>query len=94
MASPLFSLLLLALASILANLSTQRASPRVPAALGWPLVLALAAGATVLLAGNLSLAVAISVTLLYLMTGIPLVSALLGYRNRSRAHPRLARHES
>src|SRR5690606_37284883 len=81
-------------ASILANLSTQRTSPRVPAALGWPLVLALAAGATVLLAGNLSLAVAISVTLLYLMTGIPLVSALLGYLNRSRARPRLARHES
>lgn len=92
MAPSLLSLLLLALASILANLSTQRASPRVPAMLGWPLALALAIGATALLAGLLSLPVAISVTLLYLMAGIPLVSALLGYRNRSRARPRLARH--
>ncbi|MCD0505325.1 hypothetical protein [Bordetella petrii] len=94
MTSAQISLLALALASILANLSTERASPRMSGLLGWPLALALAVGAVLLLARSLSLAVAISVALLYLMAGIPLVSALLGYRNRSRRSPRPARHES
>lgn len=93
MTSVQISLLALALASILANLCTERASPRIPGPLGWPLALALAVGAVMLLARSFSLAVAISIALLYLMAGIPLVSALLGYRNRSRRGPRLARHE-
>lgn len=73
---------LLGIASITANLSTERASPRIHGALGWPITLALAVAGIALLSRALPLEVALAVALLYLMTGIIVVSALLGYRNR------------
>lgn len=88
------SLPALALACVLANLSTERAAPRIPAAIGWPLTALLVVCAIAALCRDLSLPVAISVASLYLMAGIAVVSALLGYRNRSRRPSARNRHES
>lgn len=82
---------LLGLASISANLSTERASPRIPGMIGWPLTAVFTAAGIVLLASAFPVAVAISMGLLYLMAGISLVSAILGYRNRSKRRVKASR---
>lgn len=94
MANNIAAIVLLALASVTANLSTERASPHIDGAIGWPLTAMLLIAGIMVLATELTVAVAISVGLLYLMIGISLISAILGYRNRSSDRPRARRQDA
>lgn len=94
MANNIAAIVLLALASITANLSTERASPHIDGAIGWALTAILLIAGIMVLATDLTVAVAISVGLLYLMIGIALISAMLGYRNRSSGRARARRQDA
>ena len=72
----------LLLAAITANLSTERAQPRLNPALGWPLTFAFFALAVAALTRHLGMAVAMAVALAGLMVCIPGVSAWMGWRQR------------
>jgi len=74
----------LLLAAITANLSTERAQPRLNPRLGWPLTAALFAFAVLTAMRQLGPAVAVAVALAGLMVGIPGVSAWMGWRQRQK----------
>lgn len=79
---PLVAVTCLALASVTANLSTERARPRLNPVLGWSLTIALLGAAIVALAQPLGKAEAVAVALAGLMIGIPCVSSWIGLRRR------------
>lgn len=73
--------LFLAIVAVVANLSTSRATPRLPGFIAALVMGGFVALALYLLALQMHPAVALAVTIIVLMTFIPAVAALLAYRN-------------
>jgi len=76
----------LALAAIVATLSTERARPRFEAHIGWPASFGLLAIGIALLSRQLGNIEAFAVAIIALGLGIPLASALFAWFWRGRAH--------
>lgn len=76
----------LSLASVVVNLCTPRARPRINAWLGTSVAGALFAVGVAALMQQLAGVVAVAVALCGLMLGIAVVSVLLAVRNRKRGH--------
>lgn len=79
----LLAMITLAMASVVALLSTQRAKPSyLRGNVGWVLASVLAIAAVFLFMQQWGVAVAVSAALLALMAGIPLASTVIGRRQR------------